>query len=97
MEVRDFKGCFVIDGRETETCNLRVILSTGGNGVTSGSGAVALPLALVGVEPGTRLTFRTDGGDEIGLEMREVDAVDGWGYFLTVGELPRLAQEARRA
>ena len=97
MQVLDFDGCFVFDGRETEVCQLRVILSTGGDGVTSGSGTMALPLALVGVAPGTALTFRTTEGDEIGLDLREVDATEGVGYFLTTGAVPADQRAERTA
>ena len=97
MEVRDFKGVFVIDGREAEAGPLRVIVSNGGGGVTSGSGTFALPLALVGARPGTRFGFRTEAGEDIALVLREVDAVEGVGYFLTEGPLPVAAPAARRA
>ena len=97
MQVVDFEGCFVIEGRETEVCQLRVILSTGGDGVTSGSGTMALPLALVGTAPGTALTFRTSAGDEIALDLREVDAAEGVGYFLTTGAVPAQQRAERTA
>lgn len=97
MQVVDFEGCFVIEGRETEVCQLRVILSTGGDGVTSGSGTMALPLPLVGVAPGTALTFRTVAGDEIGLDLREVDTTEGVGYFLTTTAVPLRERTERTA
>lgn len=97
MQVIDLEGRFVVDGRETEVCQLRVILSTGGDGVTSGSGTMALPLALVGLAPGTRLGFRTLAGDEIGLDLREVDETEGVGYFLTTGAVPTTQRSERTA
>ncbi len=97
MQVVDYEGCFVVDGRETEVCQLRVILSTGGAGVTSGSGAIVLPPALVGTRPGTALAFRTRDGDEIALELREIDPAEGVGYFLTAGPLAQQPRRKRRA
>lgn len=89
MEVRDFTGCFVLDGRELEEMDLRVILSVGGGGLRAGSGSFALPMALVGRAEQAVLTFRTSGGDEISLRVREVDLVDGVAYFLTEGDVPQ--------
>ena len=87
MEVRTFTGCFVIDGRESETVALRVILSTGG-GVTSGSGSFELPLALVGAGAGAAVAFRTAAGEALARQIREIDRVEGVAYFLTEGVVP---------
>jgi len=97
MELRDFKGCFVVDGREVETGSLRVIVSTGGDGLRLGSGTFALPLALVGAAPGTPFGFRSEAGEEIALILREIDPVEGVGYFLTEGPISERATAARRA
>jgi hypothetical protein len=97
MEVRDFKGCFVLDGRDGEEMDLRVILSTGGGGVTSGSGSFALPMALVGRAGEVPLTFRLTSGETLRILVREIDLADGLAYFLTEGAVPEGASVARRA
>lgn len=99
MQVLDFKGCFVIDGRELEEMDLRVILSTGGGGVTSGSGSFALPMALVGRADQAPLTFRLTTGEALTLVVREIDRADGLAYFLTEGVVPETGTgaAARRA
>lgn len=99
MEIRDFKGCFVLDGRETDEIALRVILSNGGGGVTSGSGSFALPLALAGRAERAPLTFRLTTGEALTILVREIDLVDGVAYFLTEGVVPvaRGESTARRA
>lgn len=99
MEVRDFTGCFVLDGRELEVMDLRVIVSTGGGGITSGSGSFALPMALVGRAEQAPLSFRLTTGEALTIVVREVDLVDGVAYFLTEGVVPeiRTAGSERRA
>lgn len=99
MEVRDFTGCFVLDGRELEVMDLRVIVSTGGGGITSGSGSFALPMALVGRAEQAPLSFRLTSGEALTIVVREVDLVDGVAYFLTEGVVPeiRTAGSERRA
>ncbi|MEJ2034940.1 MAG: hypothetical protein P8X69_02105 [Maritimibacter sp.] len=85
MELRHYSGCFIIDGRESEEVDLRVILSTGG-GVTTGSGSFQVPASLVGlIESGT-LRYRTLAGEEFNLTLREIDM--GEAYFLTGGLIP---------
>ncbi|GKY88960.1 hypothetical protein [Sinisalibacter aestuarii] len=90
MEVRDFTGSFLIDGRETEEMDLRVILSTGG-GVTSGSGSFPVPAALAGRVMEGPLTFRTSAGDEITVLVRDFILTEGRAYFLTSGRVPQTA------
>lgn len=99
MQIRDFTGCFVLDGRETEEITLRVIFSTGGGGITSGSGSFALPLALVGRAEEGPLSFRLAGGEALTILVREIDLVEGVAWFLTEGEVPETRGEsaARRA
>ncbi len=97
MEILDLQGYFVIDGREVEAGSLRVIVSTGGDGLRLGSGAFALPLALVGARPGTSFGFRSETGERFALILREIDPVEGVGYFLTEGPIPERAEAARRA
>ncbi len=87
MELRVFKGCFVIDGWESDEVDLRVILSTGG-GITAGSGSFSVPAALVGRIDVGSLTFRTDRGDSFSLLVREIDPAEGEAYFLTGASLP---------
>jgi hypothetical protein len=97
MEILDLQGYFVIDGREVEAGSLRVIVSTGGDGLRLGSGTFALPLALVGAAPGTAFGFRSEAGEEIALTLREIDPAEGVGYFLTEDPIPERAAAARRA
>jgi len=97
MQVIDLEGYFVIDGREVGAGSLRVIVSTGGDGVRHGSGTFALPLALVGAAAGTAFGFRSAAGEEIALTLREIDPVEGVGYFLTEGPIPGQSTAARRA
>lgn len=98
MELRDYIGCFVIDGCESDEVDLRVILSTGG-GVTTGSGSFPVPAALVGRLDEGPLTFRTYSGEEIILTVREVDPMSGEAFFLTGAALPigLDAKETRQA
>jgi hypothetical protein len=87
MELRAYKGCFVIGDRESEEVDLRVILSTGG-GVTEGSGSFSVPASLVGqIAPGLD-RFRTRSGDDITLNVCEIDPTQGEAYFLTGAGLP---------
>jgi hypothetical protein len=97
MEVRDFTGCFILDGRETEVMDLRVILSTGGGGVTSGSGSFAVPAALAGLVVEGGLTFRTTEGDQLSIQVREVELTEGRAYFLTSGRVPGVRGAVRSA
>lgn len=96
MDVRDFTGAFLVDGRETEAMDLRIIVSTGGDGRRIGSGSFAVPPALAGRVDGGTLIFRTDADDEILLEVREFILTEGRVYFLTSPDLPveRGAQSA---
>ena len=87
MELRDFSGAFLIDGRETEVMDLRVLMTVGGGEVHS-SGAFRVPAAMIGMEAAGPLTFRTDAGDDIRLIVREFDLVNGVAYFLTEGAVP---------
>ncbi len=95
METRAFDGHLVVDGQETEPFRLKVLLSTD-NGVTTGTGSFAVPLALVGVGEGSPVCFRTDRGEAISLLLTEIDPAEGRAYFLTLGALPA-AIPARRA
>lgn len=99
MQILDFKGCFVLDGRETEEIALRVIVSTGGGGLTSGSGSFALPLALVGRAEEGPLGFRLSSGEALTILVREIDPIEGVAWFLTEGAMPEAGapDEARRA
>lgn len=99
MQVLDFTGCFVLDGRALEEMDLRVILSTGGGGVTSGSGSFALPMALVGRAEQAPLSFRLTTGETLTLIVREIDLAEGVAYFLTEGVVPETGTgaAARRA
>lgn len=90
MDVRDFTGCFILDGRETDEMALRVIVSVGGGGVTSGSGSFALPMALVG-RADEVLTFRLRSGEDLRIVVREIDLGEGVAYFLTEGAVPEVA------
>lgn len=96
MEVRDFTGCFVLDGREAEEMDLRVIVSTGG-GVTSGSGSFAVPAAMVGRDMDAPLTFRIRAGGELSVLVREFDLTEGRAYFLVSGRVPDVAGAVRSA
>lgn len=87
MEVREFSGCFLVDGRETDVMALRVVLSTGG-GRRFGSGDFPVPAALAGLVGEEPLTFRLDSGEELVLVVREFDLLDGRAYFLTEGAVP---------
>ncbi|MAM60615.1 hypothetical protein [Maritimibacter sp. UBA3975] len=89
MELRDFRGSFRIDGRETDRMDLRILLTIGG-GETHGSGAFRVPAAMIGTETGGPLTFVTEAGDEITVVVREFDLTQGVAYFLTEGEVPAL-------
>ncbi len=95
METRVFDGHLVVDGQETGPLRLKVLLSTD-NRVTTGTGSIPVPLALVGVREGTSVTFRTDLGETIALLLSEIDPAEGKAYFLTLGALPA-APRARRA
>ncbi|OIP85385.1 MAG: hypothetical protein AUK37_04265 [Rhodobacterales bacterium CG2_30_65_12] len=99
MQILDFTGCFVLDGRETEEIALRVIVSAGGGGITSGSGSFALPLALVGWSGEGPLSFRLISGEVLTIVVREIDPVEGVAWFLTEGAMPVAGapDEARRA
>ncbi|MBV7409918.1 hypothetical protein [Maritimibacter sp. DP1N21-5] len=96
MELRDFSGCFIVEGRETETMDLRVLLTVGG-GETHGSGAFRVPAAMIGMEAAGPLTFRTSEGEEMTLIVREFDLVNGVAYFLTDGAVPDTDAGSQRA
>ncbi|WP_298499390.1 hypothetical protein [uncultured Maritimibacter sp.] len=96
MELRDFSGAFLIDGRETEVMDLRVLMTVGG-GEMHGSGAFRVPAAMIGLEAAGPLTFRTAAGEEIRLIVREFDLVNGVAYFLTEGAVPEIPGAKRAA
>lgn len=95
MEIRDFTGCFIVDGRETDRTELRVLVTRGG-GETHGSGSFRVPPAMIGIEAAGPLTFRCVDGEEITLAVREFDMTNGLAYFLTEGAVPE-ARERKRA
>lgn len=96
MELREYDGCLVIDGREGETMRLRVALSSAG-GVTTGAGSFPVPFALVGASDDTRVTFRTDAGARLTLLIREIDPAEGYAYFLTEGVVPEVEVRQKSA
>ncbi len=91
MELRDFRGSFLVDGHETERMDLRILLTIGG-GETHGSGAFRVPAAMIGSESEGPLTFVTDTGETITLHVREFDLTQGVAYFLTDGAVPAMAR-----
>jgi hypothetical protein len=94
METRVFDGHLVVDGQETGSLRLKVLLSTD-NRVTTGTGSFPVPLGLVGVREGTSVSFRTDLGETINLLLSEIDPAEGRAYFLTLGALPKAARGRR--
>lgn len=95
METRVYDGHLVVDGQETGPLRLKVLLSTD-NGIASGTGGFAMPLALVGAAEGSSVRYRTESGETITLLLSEIDPAEGRAYFLTLGALPR-ETAARRA
>lgn len=93
MEIRDFTGSFVIDGRETDRLDLRILITHGG-GVQHGSGSFLVPPAMIGFEAQGPVTFRCIDGAEITLLVREFDMTNGLAYFLTEGAVPALRRRA---
>ena len=94
METRVFDGHLVVDGQETGSLRLKVLLSTD-SGFTTGTGSFAVPLALVGVREGTSVSFRTEQGETINLLLSEIDPAEGTAYFLTLGVLPKAVRRRR--
>lgn len=93
MEIRDFTGAFVVDGRETDRMDLRVLITSGG-GETFGSGSFRVPAAMIGLETSGPVTFRCADGQEIDMQVREFDMTHGVAYFLTLGSVPEVRKRA---
>jgi len=53
--------------------------------VRMGSGDFEVPAVLAGLVDEGPLTFRLSGGEELVIEVREFDLLDGRAYFLTEG------------
>ena len=95
METRVYDGHLVVDGQESELLRLKVLLSID-NGIASGTGSFEVPWALVGVDEGASIRYRTDRGETITLLLSEIDPAEGRAYFLTLGALPAGAAMHRR-
>lgn len=93
MELRDFPGFFLIDGRRTDGMDLRILITRGG-GEVHGSGAFRVPAAMIGLETRGPLTFVTETDEEITLVVREFDLTQGVAYFVTEGVVPELRKRA---